>query len=330
MQDISFGLEPTCIPLIGKPTPFTYITDSVFSDSTSISSQDKGVDSGTWSETSADSGDNDSDPDDDEVITCSCVPDENSKSLCTVNDGDQCDCVSGYGNFYTTPTYDDTRQDWIEQRLEVDALPERLPLIECSVHCPCAEGCSDRLTQTGVRVSVTVQISTSGIGYGLFYTPTSNVKLSKGSFISLYAGEYLTTPEARIRWSDQATNQKQGEGNYILTLKISSSNEIWHIDPRNKGNIGRFLNHSCEPNCIIQIVRWGVTSLFRAAIFTKRYIKKGEELTFDYANASGSPLSAEDLRRTSGNERLEVREKRTRCLCGTQTCRGWMPFDETL
>ena len=42
------------------------------------------------------------------------------------------------------------------------------------------------------------------------------------------------------------------------------------------GNIGRFLNHACKPNCYTEIV--GKTIWIRAA----RNIKKGEELVYDY------------------------------------------------
>ncbi len=42
------------------------------------------------------------------------------------------------------------------------------------------------------------------------------------------------------------------------------------------GNVARFINHSCRPNCYVQIV--GDVVWIRAA----RNIKAGEELTYDY------------------------------------------------
>ena len=98
------------------------------------------------------------------------------------------------------------------------------------------------------------------MGIGAFYTPGDGTVLPRGSFICLYAGEYLTTDEARSRWSDQHVD------NYILSLRLPD--QVIHIDPRYKGNFGRFLNHSCEPNCLIQVVRWGSGPTWsRAAIF---------------------------------------------------------------
>lgn len=100
----------------------------------------------------------------------------------------------------------------------------------------------------------------SGMGLALRYRPLLPVELPKGSFISLYAGEYLSTEQARERWAAQAiasasTSQVEGQGNYILSLRLPDGTV--HIDPRHIGNVGRFLNHSCEANCLILPVRWG-------------------------------------------------------------------------
>jgi len=52
------------------------------------------------------------------------------------------------------------------------------------------------------------------------------------------------------------------------------------IDASQKGCLSRFINHSCNPNCETQ--KWIVKGFLKIGIFTKRLIKKGEELTFDY------------------------------------------------
>jgi SET domain-containing protein len=61
-------------------------------------------------------------------------------------------------------------------------------------------------------------------------------------------------------------------------MSISNKNEV--IDPTFKGNLARFINHSCEPNCETQ--KWHVLSEVCVGIFTLRDIKEGEELTFNY------------------------------------------------
>jgi len=52
------------------------------------------------------------------------------------------------------------------------------------------------------------------------------------------------------------------------------------IDATKKGGIGRFANHSCNPNCYV--AKWTIGDRVRMGIFAKRAISKDEELTFNY------------------------------------------------
>ena len=47
-----------------------------------------------------------------------------------------------------------------------------------------------------------------------------------------------------------------------------------------QGNLGRFINHSCEPNCETQ--KWVVHGELAIGLFTLVDIPAGTELTFDY------------------------------------------------
>lgn len=47
-----------------------------------------------------------------------------------------------------------------------------------------------------------------------------------------------------------------------------------------KGSMARFVNHSCEPNCKMDM--WTVGGRPRMALFAGRDIELGEELTYDY------------------------------------------------
>lgn len=47
-----------------------------------------------------------------------------------------------------------------------------------------------------------------------------------------------------------------------------------------RGSIARFVNHSCDPNCTMD--QWHVSGKPRMALFAKREIMTGEELTYDY------------------------------------------------
>jgi hypothetical protein len=74
-----------------------------------------------------------------------------------------------------------------------------------------------------------------------------------------------------------------------------------YLDSRTKGAIGRFINHSCEPNCIIEI--WSNNGVLHVGIFTIKEVAAGAELSFDYQ----WPPS---------------KRPPTVCNCGTPTCRG--------
>lgn len=78
-----------------------------------------------------------------------------------MTDSEQCDCVSTFGrcernqakhdtdyrgNFYSYPGSDDSAGI-----LNLDALPEKMPLVECGLACLCEEGCSSRVTQRGLK-----------------------------------------------------------------------------------------------------------------------------------------------------------------------------------
>ena len=57
------------------------------------------------------------------------------------------------------------------------------------------------------------------------------------------------------------------------------------IDGKNIGNVGRFFNHSCNPNLFVQNV-FIETHDFRfphVAFFAAKNLKAGEEITWDYS-----------------------------------------------
>lgn len=74
------------------------------------------------------------------------------------------------------------------------------------------------------------------------------------------------------------------------------------VDAQRKGNIARFVNHSCVPNCVTKNVT--LHDKKRVVLFTKRPIQNGEELSYDYRFAPETP------------------ECETRCACGATGCRG--------
>ena len=76
----------------------------------------------------------------------------------------------------------------------------------------------------------------------------------------------ITMAEYRRR---MAANQAEKEENYYY-LAIDSNRMI---DAGPKGNVARFMNHSCAPNCITQ--KWTVNGDIRVGLFAVEDIKPG-------------------------------------------------------
>lgn len=91
--------------------------------------------------------------------------------------------------------------------------------------------------------------------------------ITKNSRIVNYDGELITPSQ-----SDWRERRYQAKG-MIWCFTI---NRRKVRDANKGGNIARFINHSCTPNCYSQVV--GDIVWIRAA----RNIRKGEELTYDY------------------------------------------------
>jgi hypothetical protein len=104
----------------------------------------------------------------------------------------------------------------------------------------------------------------SGIaGWGVYATE----RIPKNKRIIDYKGEKITHKESAER-EDQYLKRGQI---WCFTL-----NSRWVIDAAVGGNIARFINHSCTPNCYAHITDG--TIWIRAA----RTIRKGEELSYHY------------------------------------------------
>ncbi|MCP9266073.1 putative histone-lysine N-methyltransferase set-23 [Dirofilaria immitis] len=81
--------------------------------------------------------------------------------------------------------------------------------------------------------------------------------------------------------------------------------EVTYIDPSVRGNQSRFINHSCNPNLVMILVRCG-TPQVHVGLFALRDIPAYEELTYDYG-ANTSEFSVK------------------KCLCGSVHCRLFLP-----
>jgi SET domain-containing protein len=97
----------------------------------------------------------------------------------------------------------------------------------------------------------------------------------------VFALESITKNTRIIDYDGELIDHKQSlkrETKYLRRGEIwcFTVNRHWVRDANVGGNLARFINHACEPNCYSQIV--GKTIWIRAG----RNIRAGEELTYNY------------------------------------------------
>ncbi|KAF8653421.1 hypothetical protein HU200_062282 [Digitaria exilis] len=138
----------------------------------------------------------------------------------------------------------------------------------CSSSCECDNTCLNKPFQYR-PLKQTKLITKEKYGTGL----VTEEEIKKGDFVIEYVGEVIDdkTCEKRL-W--QMKRLDRGDKFYLCEV---SSNMV--IDATYKGNMSRFINHSCEPDTEMQ--KWIIDGETRVGIFALRDIKKGEELTYD-------------------------------------------------
>jgi len=128
-------------------------------------------------------------------------------------------------------------------------------------------------------------------GRGAFATR----RIRRGTRIIEYTGEIITDKEADRRYDDEKMDRHH---TFLFAVDV---NHV--IDGGRRGNLSRFINHSCDPNCE------AVIEDNRVFIDALRTIEPGEELLYDYQyERDGEPEESWD--------RLYA------CECGAPNCRG--------
>jgi SET domain-containing protein len=109
-------------------------------------------------------------------------------------------------------------------------------------------------------------------GYGVFALETIN----KNKRIIDYAGELISNKQSESR-----------EDRYLSKgcIWVFRVNRNWSRDANVGGNIARFINHACVPNCWIEVDAKTKAIWVRAA----KQIRKGQELVYDY-NTEGDKV----------------------------------------
>ncbi|KAJ9559105.1 hypothetical protein OSB04_013719 [Centaurea solstitialis] len=191
-------------------------------------------------------------------------------------------------------------------RVEVDGLRW-----ECGSGCGCGSECGRRVGQRGVEVRLKI-VRSGRKGWGLH----AGEFIGGGEFVCEYAGELLTTKEARRRqliYDKLASTVKRTSALLVVREHLPSGNACLriNIDATRIGNVARFINHSCDGgNLSTVLVRSSGALLPRVCFFASRDILIDEELTFSYGEAGLNPNGS-------------------KCFCGTSCCSGIMPSEPT-
>ncbi|KAJ3153941.1 Histone-lysine N-methyltransferase setd1a [Geranomyces variabilis] len=118
-------------------------------------------------------------------------------------------------------------------------------------------------------------------------------RIPTNDFVIEYIGEIIREKVADIR---EKGYERQGIGSSYL-FRINADNII---DATKKGNMARFINHNCEPNCSAKVIT--VAGRRRIVIYANRDIMEDEEITYDY--------------------QFPIEDDKIPCLCGAPGCRG--------
>lgn len=114
-----------------------------------------------------------------------------------------------------------------------------------------------------------------------------------GEMVIEYIGEVVRQKVADHR---EKKYEKMGIGSsYLFRM-----DEDHIVDATKMGNLARFINHSCDPNCIAKVITVGNES--KIVLYAKQDLKVGEEITYDY--------------------KFPIEDEKIPCLCGAESCRG--------
>ncbi len=132
-------------------------------------------------------------------------------------------------------------------------------------------------------------------GHGIFAT----MDIQKNKKIIQYIGEKVTKSEGNKRSEKRIKkflNSKKTGSVYIFEL-----NKKYDIDGSPLYNKARYINHSCQPNCEVDVINGEIW------ISSIKKIRKGEELSYDY----GYSFDKDDY-------------KDHLCKCSSKICIGYI------
>ncbi|KAH8370072.1 hypothetical protein KR093_002123 [Drosophila rubida] len=172
-----------------------------------------------------------------------------------------------------------------------DGCINRMLMIECGPLCTNADRCTNKRFQQHQGWPCRV-FRTEKKGCGI----TAELQIPPGEFIMEYVGEVIDSEEFERR--QHLYSEDRNRHYYFMALRGEAI-----IDATSKGNISRYINHSCDPNAETQ--KWTVNGELRIGFFSVKTILPGEEITFDY-------------------QYQRYGRDAQRCYCESANCRGWI------
>jgi len=110
-----------------------------------------------------------------------------------------------------------------------------------------------------------------------------------------YVGDVVRPLLSDVR---EKAYEKQGIGSsYLFRIDLE-----YVVDATKCGNLARFINHCCEPNCYAKVIK--IDGQNKIVIYSKQPIGIGEEITYDY--------------------KFPIEDEKIRCLCGAKGCRKYL------
>ncbi len=173
----------------------------------------------------------------------------------------------------------------------------RLCYIECNPKtCPAGHKCCNRRFQTRNYPKLRpFKVGERGMGL------RAHEDVLADRFVIEYCGEVIDKAECLRR-----VIQQEAQGDMMFYAIALDANH--YVDASFAGNLGRYVNHSCEPN--MRVEKWNVLGETRVGFFAIHDISKGTELTIDYQFST-----------IAGTGLLRAMQK---CSCGSSQCRGFL------
>ncbi|XP_055960890.1 histone-lysine N-methyltransferase, H3 lysine-9 specific SUVH5-like [Mercurialis annua] len=165
-------------------------------------------------------------------------------------------------------------------------------IYECGHSCKCSDSCTNRVSQLGIQLQLEI-FKTDSKGWGV----RSRSYIRAGTFICEYVGRIVESNQAYKTFGSDEYMFDVGENYDDRVRNIQAVHEARHryyeksnflkkecgitIDAGQYGNVGRFINHSCNSNLHVQNVFYDSVNP-HVMLFAKRDIAPQTELTYDY------------------------------------------------